>query len=227
MREEKRTFQHKDTRLNYLLYQPEAAAAATGEGDGWPFILFLHGAGERGDSLADLDRLKIYGIPRLAQRQESFQFIVAAPQCPTELYWPYLASTLHQLIDEVVENSPVDPNRIYITGLSMGGYGTWHLALNYPGDIAAAAPVCGGYIPGSDEVPPNICDMKDLPLWVFHGALDPVVSPRQSEVLVEALKACGSDVRFTLYPEAEHDSWTSAYRTPELYTWFLSHTRRR
>jgi predicted peptidase len=112
----------------------------------------------------------------------------------------------------------VDVNRIYLTGLSMGGYGSWTLAAAHPERFAAMAPICGGGDPADAK------KLKDIPTWVFHGAKDEVVPPKASEDMVEAIKTEGGDIRYTLYPEANHDSWSETYDNPELYTWFLSHS---
>ena len=187
-------------------------------------ILFLHGAGERG---ANLNLVKVHGPPKIVQQQPDFPFIVVSPQCPSGLWWTNSVQldALNELLDAVIAECAVDVERVYLTGLSMGGYGAWHYALSKPSRFAAIVPIAGGYEHGSDEVPDNICDLEDLPIWVFHGAEDDVVLPRQSEVLVNALRACPSEVRFTLYSGATHDeSWKLAYADPELYEWLLAQT---
>ena len=133
------------------------------------------------------------------------------------------------LLDQITKSYSVDTNRIYLTGLSMGGYGTWDLGLSHPEKFAAIAPICGG---GSTIVTmlaegPRAEALKSLGVWAFHGARDPVVAPEESRRMVDLLKAAGvKDVRFTLYPEATHDSWTETYNNPELYEWFLKHERK-
>jgi predicted peptidase len=127
---------------------------------------------------------------------------------------------LDALLEEVQEEHRVDPDRIYLTGLSMGGYGAWHLAMEFPHRFAALAPISGG------ATPSGICARKHLPIWVFHGAKDEIIKPDRSEELVERLKRCNGNVRFTLYPDAGHDAWTRTYENPELYDWFLQHRRR-
>jgi len=128
---------------------------------------------------------------------------------------------LGALLDEIAGAYRVDPQRVYLTGLSMGGFGTWHLALEQPQCFAAIAPICGG-IHGPSRI---VCTLKDLPIWAFHGAKDETVPLDQQARLVEALRECGGNVRFTVYPEAGHDSWTETYNNPELYDWFLQHSR--
>ena len=217
------TFEEQGHRLNYLLFLPQDYGKERRKK--WPLILFLHGMGERGDVLEDLERVKKYGPPMLVEGQPDFPFIVVSPQCPADSYWDLHHDALETLLDEVATGYAVDTDRIYVTGLSMGGFGTWQLALRHPERFAAIVPIAGGYKFESSLVPKNICDLKDLPVWAFHGAQDTVVPPRQSEVMVRALEECGGSVRFTLYPDAEHDSWTETYDNPELYTWMLGHTR--
>ena len=113
----------------------------------------------------------------------------------------------------------VDPDRVYLTGLSMGGYGTWALAAAHPEKFAAAVPICGG---GDPDTAPRL---KDIPLWVFHGAKDSTVLPRESKRMVEAVKKAGGDVKLTIYLDAGHDSWTATYDNPDLYKWLLDHKR--
>lgn len=202
----------KTVTINYLLYLPPDYDDA---GDKrWPVMLFLHGAGERGD---DLEKVRAHGPPKLVAEGRDFPFIIVSPQCPQDIWWDLVA--LDVLLYEVIEKHIVDEDRIYVTGLSMGGFGTWNLALTSPHRFAAIAPVCGG---GN---PHRISLIKHLPVWVFHGAKDSVVPVQKSEEMVEALKACGGDVRFTVYPEADHDSWTATYNNPELYEWLLQHRR--
>jgi predicted peptidase len=121
-------------------------------------------------------------------------------------------------LDEVIAEYRIDEQRIYLTGLSMGGFGTWRLAMAYPDRFAALAPVCGGGDPDQAHL------VAHLPTWVFHGAKDDVVSIENSKKMVAALKKAGCDVKFTIYPDAGHDSWTETYNNPELYDWFLDHS---
>lgn len=197
-------------KLDYLLYLPDGYEKSDKK---WPLILFLHGSGESG---SDLSRVKTHGPPKIVEKKSVFPFIVVSPQSPRRGGWDRYA--LKALVDEVLANDRVDRDRVYLTGLSMGGYGTWALAASYPQYFAAIAPICGG---GNPE---DANQLKDLPIWVFHGAKDEAVPLRRSEEMVAALKRVGADVKFTVYPEAGHDSWTETYN-PELYQWFLSHQR--
>ena len=205
-------------KLDYLLYLPQGYRA-----DGshqWPLVLFLHGAGERG---SDLNLVKRHGIPKLAEEGNHLPFIALSPQCPEHSTWSLESHNVMALLDEVIQSHAVDTSRVYLTGLSLGGYGTWHLATLYPHRFAAIAPICGGgfWMYGFPE---RASVLKDMPAWVFHGAKDPTVPLEESEKMVSALRECGAEVRFTVYPDALHDSWTETYDNPELYEWLLSHS---
>lgn len=199
--------------LHYLLYLPKGY----GESDKpqkWPVLLFLHGSGERG---ADLSAVKKHGPPKIAEEKD-LPFIVVSPQCPKDARWD--TGELSQLLDHITETLPADLSRVYITGLSMGGAGTWSLAAAYPDRFAAIVPICGRADPSTAE------KIKHLPTWVFHGAKDSAVSVEQSEKMVEALKKVGGMPKYTLYPEAGHDSWTESYNNPELYKWLLEQKKK-
>jgi len=204
----------KEVHLNYLLYIPDGY---TSEGKSWPLILFLHGAGERGD---DTELLKKHGPPKLVSNGKKLPFVVVSPQCPADNWWPNMLGELNVLIDEITKQYNIDQSRVYLTGLSMGGFGTWSLATDRPDRFAAIAPICGG------GTPYLTTRLRNVPTWVFHGAKDQTVSIEKSEEMVEALRKNGGDVRFTVYPDAGHDSWTATYDNPELLEWFLSHRKR-
>jgi predicted peptidase len=203
----------KRVQLKYLLYLPQDYDPKSDKR--WPLVLFLHGAGESGK---DLDKVKVHGPPKLVARGKQFPFILVSPQSP-KFGWD--VDALKALLDEIKEKHRVDPDRIYVTGLSMGGFGTWALAAAYPKEIAAIAPICGGGEPIWAR------RIKNIPAWVFHGGKDPVVPVERSKVMVNALKKAGGTVRLTIYPEAGHDSWTETYNNPELYTWLLEQRRGR
>ncbi len=197
----------KKVNLNYLLYLPKDYD----EKEKHPLMLFLHGAGERGDNL---DLVKVHGPAKLIEQGKDFPFIIVSPQCPVNKRWE--AADLIALINFMVANYKVDENRIYVTGLSMGGNGTWKLAAEIPERLAAIIPICGWGDPFAAAM------MGKLPVWVFHGAKDTVVPISSSEAMVESIKRAGGDVKFTVYPEANHDSWTETYNNPEIYKWLLS-----
>jgi predicted peptidase len=187
----------------------------------WPLMLFLHGYGERGDNLA---LLKKHPLPQTLESQKDFPFIVVSPQLPISEYgWDNRLELLNALLLQVQARYLVDPKRVYVTGISMGGAGTWKMALRYPQRFAAIVPIAGFYTYQSREIPQNICDLRDLPVWAFHGAQDNEVELYQDEILVEALKECGSRIRFTVYDGAKHpDTWKKAYADPALFEWLAS-----
>lgn len=206
-------------RLRYLLHLPPGYGSDPAER--WPLILFLHGMGERGD---DLKRVKEHGIPRVVEKDPEFPFVVVSPQCPADSVWTAELHALEALLDHALRQYAVDPDRVYLTGLSMGGYGAWHLAAEAPHRFAAVAPVCGGGLPQLG-FPDKASALREVPVWAFHGARDEVVPLAESEKLVRHLESVGGDVRLTVYPECGHNSWDEAYSNPELYRWFLSHRR--
>jgi predicted peptidase len=201
-----------DLRPDYWLYLPEKYDASKDQK--WPLVLFLHGAGERGD---DPKLVKIHGPPKLADKK-AFPFILVSPQCVPKKFW--VTESVGKLLDEVTAKHRVDKDRIYVTGLSMGGFGTWNLAAAYPDRFAAIVPICGGGKPDSAE------KIKHIPAWVFHGAKDGAVKLERSQAMVDALKAAGGEPKFTIYPDAGHDSWTETYNNPEVYDWLLKQKRK-
>ena len=198
-----------EVNINYLVYLPEDYNGQ----ESWPLMIFLHGAGERG---SNIEKVKVHGPPKIVEEKE-MPFIIVSPQCPAEQWWK--AGELNLLLDEVIETYKVDTERIYLTGISMGGFGTWAWAAEHPDRFAAIAPICGGGEPRMAN------SLAGIPAWVFHGAKDRVVPLTSSSEMVDALRKVDADVKFTVYPEAGHDSWTETYDNPELYEWFLSHTK--
>jgi predicted esterase len=179
-----------------------------------PLLLFLHGSGERGD---DLERVRVHGPVKVEQAGRHLPFLIVSPQCPAGEWWS--AAQLKDLLDEVEAKYRVDADRVFVTGLSMGGYGTWELAAECPERFAAIAPICGAG--GVADAP----RLKDLPAWVFHGQQDRSVPFQRSAEMVKALRKAGGRVRFTKYPDRGHDSWTPTYENPELYEWLLKQKR--
>jgi predicted peptidase len=199
-------------KLNYLLALPEGYEKSDKK---WPLVIFLHGAGESGN---ELDKVKVHGPPKLVAQGKSFPFILVSPQSPGRGWDPNL---LDAWLDDLLSRYKVDPDRVYLTGLSMGGFGTWAWGTAHPERFAALAPICGG---GN---PREVAKIRELPIWVFHGAKDNTVPLRSSEAMVDALKEAGAkDVKFTVYPEAGHDSWTEAYNDPAFYEWLLAQKRK-
>ncbi len=190
----------------------------------WPLMLFLHGAGERG---SDLNLVARHGPPKLVRQGRSFPFLIVAPQCPAGRIWDN--NTLLALLDHIMNTYRVDPKRVYLTGLSMGGFGTWSLGIAHPERFAALVPICGGGNPTSIFLAGGTWadELRRLPVWAFHGAKDPIVPVQQSKQMVQALRRIGnSHVRLTIYPEARHDAWTQTYNNPKLYEWLLQQHRK-
>jgi predicted peptidase len=204
----------KPVRLDYLLYLPKGYGEDAVQR--WPLILFLHGSGERGN---DLDLVKLYGLPKKIEAGADLPFIVVSPQCPADSYWLLHLDDLKALADDAAARYAVDPNRIYLTGLSMGGTGTWTLCAAYPEFFAAIIPICGrGMFTMGNR-------LKHTPAWIFHGEDDEVIPVSESRRMAQVLQEAGGDVTLTLYPGVGHDSWTRAYDNPDIYTWLLRHSR--
>lgn len=211
---------HITTHLPYKLYLPPAYDPASTQT--YPLLLFLHGAGERGH---DLRALVTQGLPKKLEAGDDLPFIVLAPQCPPDDWWASHSKAVIALLDSVMHKHAVDDGRVYLTGLSMGGFGTWHIASDYPDRFMAIAPICG--FPGHplQGYPQRLARMTHMPVWAFHGEQDDVVPLSAHKYLVDALREMGGTVRWTTYPDADHDSWTVTYDNPELYDWFLTHQR--
>jgi predicted peptidase len=206
----------KVVKAKYLLYLPKEYGKEAGKK--WPLLIFLHGSGESGD---DLEKVKVHGPPKLIAAGKEFPFIVVSPQAPLVPRRGWDNEVLNTLLDDLIAKYTVDEDRVYLTGLSMGGYGTWAWAAASPERFAALVPICGGGQPRMAR------RMKDIPIRVYHGAKDTAVPLKESEDMVEALKQAGADVKLTVYPDAGHDSWTATYDTPELYTWLLEQKRKK
>ena len=199
--------------LKYLKYLPKTFNEITSKH--WPLILFLHGVGERG---SDINIVKRNGLPQIIEEGMQLPFIVIAPQCPSNTSWQI--PELKMVLDDAIEKYPIDLSRIYLTGLSMGGFGTWRFAIEHPGIFAAIVPICGGRAKFYAR------KIKKIPTWVFHGALDNVVPIQKSKEMVDELRKLRADVKFTIYPASKHDSWTQTYKNPELYKWFLKYKKK-
>jgi predicted peptidase len=208
----------QQVKLSYLLYLPPEYD----QHDVWPLLLFLHGGGERGN---DLYRLYNHGIPRLIHEGQQFPFIIAAPQCNLPYRWSDQVDALARLVEALMADYKVDSARIYLTGMSQGGCGAWHLAMRYRHLFAALAIVCG-YRPYTYGYAEKLLPLCDLPIWAFHGGKDEVVDVSETEKMVAALEQHGAPVRYTPLPDANHQQcWEQAYALPELYEWLLKQSR--
>ncbi|QTN33107.1 prolyl oligopeptidase family serine peptidase [Akkermansiaceae bacterium] len=211
-----------------------ATPGKTEEGKTHPLVLFLHGSGERGND--NKSQLK-HGVDEIlanAEKQGQAIFLIA-PQCPADKTWaPYridpsspadgkaenpLLDAVLELVGETCANHPVDPKRIYITGLSMGGFGTWAAIARKPEMFAAAIPICGG------GDPRTAARFKEMPIRIFHGDADNIVPPSGSQRMFDALKEAGSRAELTLYPGVGHNSWTQTYRDEEVIRWLFAQTK--
>ena len=235
---EKGEFFHKGRLLPYRILKPVDFDSSKQ----YPLHIFLHGAGERGsDNAAQL----IHGSDLFVEKNSEFPAIVIFPQCPVDDYWAQInfeytneervpvfefpkesepgwaMSAVMTMIKAELEEPYIDSDRVYLSGLSMGGMGTFELLYRMPDTFAAATPICGG---GNPEHIPSWG--KPVPLWVFHGDTDNVVPALYSQVMVDALKAGGFNPKFSLYPSVGHDSWTSAFAEPDLFSWIYSHRKK-
>jgi predicted peptidase len=195
--------------LGYLLYLPKDYDPAKKS----PMILFLHG---RGESYGPLSLVAKWGPPRFAARGDELPYVLVSPQCPGDDSWskPTQQQRLVELLDHIVKTYAIDEDHICLTGLSMGGYGSWRLAADHPQRLSAVVPVCGGGDPADAE------KLKDLPIWVFHGDQDRAVPFERAVEMVEAIKkAGGTKIRFTSLEHIGHNCWSAAYATPELFDW--------
>lgn len=190
----------------------------------YPLVIFLHGSGERGQD--NEQNLKyITDLFLNTDNRNTYPAYVVVPQCPVDKRWTpedwYAklkepASSVMALLDSLVEHESIDPNRIYLMGLSMGGFGTWYLITRFPNTFAAAIPICGG---GDWNQAKTI---SHIPLWIFHGKKDEVVLPEQSRKMVHALKKAGAKPQYTEYKKVGHDSWIPALKEPQLLNWLFS-----
>ncbi len=196
----------------YLLYVPDQLPPS----GKYPLLLYLHGSGTRNN---DLNTLEGSGPRPFLMKNSDFPFVLVSPLCADNDSWHPLY--LLRLIDSIEAKLPIDENKIYVTGLSMGGNGTWNLARSAPNRFAAIAPLCGRAHFETEEV----SALKDVSVWAFHGKKDDLVPYQESERLVNKLEELNADVKFTLYPDRGHDIWTVTYENPELYTWLLSKSK--
>ena len=200
----------------FWLFLPERYAQASAEKP-MPLIIYLHGSSRRG---RDVEEVKANGLAPLMDERDDFEFVVASPQALSKYPWQgcWRPDDLVLLLDHLLANYHIDPKRVYLTGLSMGGYGTWATIGKHPDRFAAAAPICGGDPSWAKAI-------GKLPVWAFHGDADGVVPVERSRELVDAIAAAEGDAKLTVYPGVGHDSYTRTYANPKLYEWFLSNPR--
>ena len=220
----------KDVTVPYRWHEPEETA----KGKLYPLVLFLHGAGERGDD--NKAQLKHGALAILREAEKLDQpFYLIVPQCPADSFWaPFNKETqelaqeeglftrlnaVWSLVGKFKKDYPIDPDRVYVTGISMGGFGTWALLGREAKDIAAAIPICGG------GDPKTVRKFKNVPIWAFHGEADPIVNVQLTHSMVNALEKAGGKPKSTFYPGVDHDSWTMTYDNPEVTKWLFEQKR--
>ena len=195
----------------FLLYLPKGFSEHPAVK--YPLLIFLHGSGESG---TDINKVKANGPPKFLDARPDFPFIVVSPQAPDPDLGFDLAA-MNVLLDQLLQNLPIDKDRIYLTGLSLGGIAAYQWAAERPGTFAAVAPISAA---GNTY---DACKLKGVPIWAFHGGKDENVKTADGQAMVDAIKACGGDITLTIYPELGHSAWEPAYVDPALYEWFLNH----
>ena len=183
-----------------------------------PLIVFLHGAGERGDTPEELPLVRTHGIPKLLDDGCGVRCVAISPQCPKGGYWATKTESLLAFVDRMIETYNVDVDRVSLTGVSMGGFGTWFAALAAPDKFSCIAPVCGGGMPWAAPT-------LKMPVRAFHGDKDTVVSPSQSIEMIDRLQQTNPDALLTLYHNVGHNSWDYAYNEG-LISWLISNKRK-
>jgi len=202
-----------------------SAPETTEPGETYPLVLFLHGAGERGDDNKAQLKHGVMPIIRNAEKLGTPVFLIA-PQCPADGWWSTnadlpnpLLDAVMKLVDDKIKRHPVDPKRFHVTGLSMGGFGTWELLARAPKRIASAVPICGGGDPKTAR------KFRHVPVWAIHGEADRVVPVERTRAMVQAMEKAGGKPKITCYPAVGHDSWTRSYGNPEVIRWMLEQSR--
>ena len=237
-RQDGEVFQNRAITLGAIEYRFRVfAPKGWSEKKKWPVILFLHGAGERGDD--NVAQIRVGIGPAILRQEATFPFVVVLPQCPRNRWWtePDMQALALKALDQTVKEFKGDSKRTYLTGLSMGGYGSWAIVAKNPARFAALAIVCGGVRPppglslpkeaaaqmtATDPYGAVAAKIGKTPVWVFHGDADPAVPVTESRKMVEALKAAGANVRYNEYEGVGHNSWDRAYAESEIFTWMLA-----
>lgn len=201
-----------DTIFPYYAYIPDNISSSPA------LLIQLHGSGKRGNGKEELDRVLVYGFPLVVNDDNFKDCILVVPQCPRPTFWGVKIESLKRFIDALIEKYSIDTSRVYLCGISMGGYGTWYTAMAYPDMFAAIMPCCGGGMPWNAKV-------LKMPVWTFHGLADTLVSPKETIDMVEALKKTNPNVKCELYEGVGHNAWDYAFRE-ETLAWILSHKKR-
>lgn len=201
--------------LSYLVYLPQSYNTNIK----MPLILSLHGSGERGKNI---ENVKKWGIHKILRSNDDFPFIVVSPQCPNGEIWEMQFNALKDLLDKIENDYNIDAERIYLTGYSLGGYGTWNFAILNPERFTAIVPISGGAIS-----PKKALCLKNLPIWVAHGDNDAAVDFEESKRIVDCLKKYNSNIIFKVYEGRGHEVCTTAYEEPELFQWLLKQKKQK
>lgn len=196
---------------NYLLYLPKDYSVQTKD---YPLVIYLHGGSHKG---SDLNKLKEYGLPYLVNQGNDFDFIIVSPQCPDNKYWSS-EDWFEPLYTKILDQYRIDINKVYLTGISMGGYGTFIVAMDYPDKFAAIVPLCGGC---NDSDTTRICHLKDIPIWAFHGTDDDLIPISETERIVDALNSCSGNIEFTKLDGEGHGIQFLYEKYPQMYEWML------
>ncbi len=185
----------------------------------YPMVVFLHGAGERGNGKDELYKIQKHALPKYAAAGKKFPFILLCPQCPGRVVWNNVVFELKALIDKVAEEYNADMSRIAITGISMGGFGTWEMGLTYSNYFCAIAPVCGGGLSW------RCSNLMNTPVWAFHGDIDDAVPIKNSLEMVDSVNSKGGNAKLTIFHGVGHDSWDNAYLETTVLDWILTQKR--
>ncbi|TDS07559.1 carboxylesterase family protein [Sphingobacterium paludis] len=202
-------------KYNYLLYLPKDYAKTSKR---YPVVVYLHGGSHKGQ---DLNKLKGYGLPYLIDKGEDFEFIIASPQCPDNKYWSN-ENWFDSLYLDLSEKYRIDSKRMYVTGISMGGYGAYTVAMDFPEIFAAIVPLCGGI---NDSDTSRICNLRDIPIWTFHGTADDKIPIKETERIAAQLRFCKGNMKFTRLENAGHGIEYLYEKNREIYTWMLKQRR--
>lgn len=201
--------------MGYYVFLPKDYEA----GKKYPMIVFLHGAGERGNGRDELEKVFKHGLPKYAKEGMDIPALLVCPQCPAPFVWNNMVILLKKVIDSAAREYGADMSRISITGCSMGGFGTWEMGLTYPNYFSAIAPICGGGLSW------RCGNLKDMPIWAFHGDADDTVPPKNSLEMVDSVNDKGGKAKLTVFHGVGHESWVPAYLETKLIDWLIAQRR--
>lgn len=202
-------------KYDYLLYLPKDYSSETKK---YPLLIYLHGGSQKGN---DLNKLKTYGLPYLIDKGQNFDFIIASPQCPENRYWS-TENWFDSLYSDLTMRYRIDTDRVYCTGISMGGYGAYIVAMDFPDKFAAIVPLCGGI---NDSDTSRVCNLRNIPIWTFHGTADDKILISETERIVSGLKKCKGEIKFTKLQNEGHGIEYLYETKPQIYKWLLKHKK--